>query len=616
MKKYVFDLECNGFLDVTTHIYMIVVKQIGTDKIITFSDDEPNQRPISEFAEWVASDEVDTLIGHNSIRFDNEVVRKILGINLDDHVRSIDTMIMSRINNFIRPMTKRRHTLKAWGEHIGLFKDDYQDGFDTYQPTMYPYCIQDVKVTEAIYERVISEATKLIATKDKYKLALKTEHELSAYSAQQVRDGWLFNFDGCQKLIDEIALKMEDIEVNVEPQLNDRVIMIDSELKKPIYKKDGTYTTVSARVMGEFLGHLVTPEDALKANPPMKPGDTFQRTQIVPGSLGNQDIVKDYLESIGWKPREYNWKKIGSQFVKMSPKFCTPSLEAIGNPHANMISEYYTLRSRKSVLEGFMNQSEGDGRIRGDVNDNGAQSFRQTHRILANLPSGKAKYGKEIRELFIVPEGKTIISADGAAYQIRILAHYLKDPTYTDIVLNGDPHALHAEKIGCDRDTSKGVFFATLFGAGGNKIGALLGTNMKDGADKRQKLINGVPGMAMLITKVQNFVKMNGYIPGIDGRKVYPESDYKALNYLIQSCEASLMKATIVMVGNRFKENNIEAKQLLFYHDECSWEIAPKDVELATKLIKESFIEAPKMYGVDFMEAGDVKTGDNYYAVH
>ena len=92
-------------------------------------------------------------------------------------------------------------------------------------------------------------------------------------------NGWTFDFKGCQKLIDKITAEMAVIEQAIEPLLKDREVLIDTDPKKPQYKKDGTYTSVSARVIGEYLGFIVNPEDALKSEPPMKPGTTFQRKQ-------------------------------------------------------------------------------------------------------------------------------------------------------------------------------------------------------------------------------------------------------------------------------------------------------------------------------------------------
>ena len=53
-----------------------------------------------------------------------------------------------------------------------------------------------------------------------------------------------------------------------------------------------------------------------------------------------------------------------------------------------------------------------------------------------------------------------------------------------------------------------------------------------------------------------------------------------------------------------------------FYHDEVTYEINPKDADKAAEIIRNAFAEAPKKYGVDIMEAGDVNIGTDYLEVH
>ena len=122
--------------------------------------------------------------------------------------------------------------------------------------------------------------------------------------------------------------------------------------------------------------------------------------------------------------------------------------------------------------------------------------------------------------------------------------------------------------------------------------------------------------MNSLLYKLKDYVNRYSYVPLPDGRKCYPESDYKALNYLIQGTEAVLMKLTWVRIAQAFKEEGIEFKQLLCYHDEVSYEISPQDTKKATEIIKRCFSEAPLELGVANMEAGSVKIGKNYYEVH
>jgi len=615
MSKYIFDIEANGLLNKITKIYMVVFKEVNEQSFIIFTDDDPKYRPLSEMSEWVKAN-VTTLIAHNGVRYDIPAMRKILGYELPDTINIVDTLIMSRMNNWVNSKMKGKHSLEAWGNFLGIPKWVFKDFSGGYSEEMLEYCKQDCRVNEAVYHHTINEFRAWSNKYPAYKQAMRMEHSMAADVAKQTENGWLFDFNKCNKLIDVITEKMKHIEEAVEPHLSKVISTIDKEPKTAKYKKNGEYTLSSSRVLSEYLGTIIYPEDALKEEPPIKPGETFQRIKVSIAGMGQQDKVKEYLEKLGIKWTQWNWKNIDGNFIKTGPKLNDRDILAIKHPHADMIADYYTLRSRRSILQGWMQQSEGDGRLRGDVMDLGTATGRHSHKVIANIPNGNAVLGKEIRELFICPEDKTLISADGASYQIRILAHYLKDEGYTDTVLNGDAHQRHADIAGVPRKTAKPLFFAIIFGAGGEKCAGIIGGNKKQGNAIRNKLISGIPNFENLIVKVQDAAKLNGWIPGIDGRKVYSPEPYKAVNYLIQSCEAILMKNTITAINQSFKDNAIEAKQLLMYHDECTWEINPEDTERAEVIIKHHFREEPKKFGVDIMEAGDVLIGKDYYEIH
>ena len=614
MSKYIFDIEADGLLPTISKIWMVVFKKAGADDFTVFTDDDPSYPSLEDMPDWIEQN-VTTLIAHNGVRYDIPALKKVLGYEVPKSIKIVDTLIVSRMNNYPNKRLNRKHSLSAWGEFLKQPKTDFHD-FSEYSTEMLEYCKQDCVVNEEVYKYVMHEAKTWIDKYPKYAQALRMEHEMAYYVSEQTMNGWLFDFVKCANLITEITNKMKEMEDAIEPHLGDIERLIDKEPKKPQYKKNGEYTAVSARVISEYLGKPVSPEDALKAEPPMAAGTEFQRKQIIPAGMGQQDSVKTYLEKLGIVWTEWNWKRIGNDFIKTGPKLNDKDIKAIGHPHADMIADYYTLRSRRSILQGWMEQHDGDGRLRGDVMDLGTATGRHSHKVIANIPNGNAVYGKEIRELFVCPNDKIIISADGASYQIRLLAHYLKDEGYTDTVLNGDAHQRHADIAGVDRKTAKPLFFAIIFGAGAGKCAAIIKGDQKEGKLIRDKLISGIPNFEALIEKAQNAAKLNGWIPGLDGRKVYSEEPYKAVNYLIQSAEAILMKNTIVTINKGFEEAKIDAKQLLMYHDECSWEIKPEDAEKATEIIKLGFAEAPKQFGVNIMEAGDIKVGKDYFEVH
>ena len=111
MKKYVLDIEAEGLLDTVSTIWMIVLKPLGEDTFVVFSDQAEGGIPVKDFPTW-ADANASALIAHNGMRYDFEVLFRIL--NYTPKAILYDTMIMSKLNNFIRPQTKRRHSLKMW----------------------------------------------------------------------------------------------------------------------------------------------------------------------------------------------------------------------------------------------------------------------------------------------------------------------------------------------------------------------------------------------------------------------------------------------------------------------------------------------------------------------
>jgi DNA polymerase-1 len=281
-----------------------------------------------------------------------------------------------------------------------------------------------------------------------------------------------------------------------------------------------------------------------------------------------------------------------------------------------VLSEYYTLRSRYSVMKGWFPHIDEDSRLHGDVFNVGTPTFRQTHKIIANLPSGKAVLGPEIRKLFIARPGYKLVSADSAGCQLRLLAHFMGDDNYTREVLEGDIHQKNADILGCSRNDAKPFIFAYLYGAGGKKLGSILGVSDREGNKLKKKFTAAFPALGSLIDKVKNIVDQQGFIPGLDDRPIYTESQHKALNYLIQGAEAVVMKYTIIMVEEELAKAGLDQSILLFYHDEVTYEVREDQAEQAREIIMRCFEEAPKALGVDIMTCGDCNIGEDYYDVH
>ena len=618
--QLVFDIETDGFLEDMTICHVLVCQDAVTKKIYTYTD-QPNDTPIEVGLDLMSK--ADALIGHNIIGFDLMGLEKLYGWKPSEHTVLIDTWIMSQTLQFNRP---HKHGLAGWGNHLGFKKMDNSewaaDGFKTYDPKMIEYCIQDVKLNTKVYEVLLAELHKAVETNSLIKKGLRVEHDVAVFESMVRKKGWLFDIKQAQDNLRLMTKHMSKIEAIIEPKLGETKVFVDKAPKTAKYTKAGFYTATTARILSEYLGKKVIGEDALSDNPPIKPGEEFQRSTIEKVTLSNMELVKDWLTTIGWKPDDWNVKKgQHGQWIRTGPKLTSTSLAKLGR-QGKLIDRYYTIKNRKATIESWLERIEkddsGNYRLHGRMFTIGTPSFRCRHEVIVNLPAVDAAYGRMLRELFIAEHGYRVVGADSAGNQLRGLCHYVGDKSYTDLVVNGDQHARNAAVLGCNRSVAKSFLYAILFGAGDAKLGqALTGvSSAPKGKEARQKFMANLPGFGKLVDKLKSVFNHYGCIPGLDGRKIFARSDYQVLNYLLQTTEGITCKASLSYAMNKIKEEKLDAYPAIFYHDEQAWIASEQDSKRVGEILQESFREAPKWFGVECMDGGDYVIGNSYAEVH
>ena len=257
---WIIDCETDNLLDKMTKMWVIVCKQVGTQRTEIFSNEDPKYRPLSEFPEFIST-EVKKIVWHNGIRFDQQAIEILMEYKFPEDIDMVDTLIISRVLHWAK---KGGHSLKNWGISLGIHKGDFSE-FDKYSQSMVDYCAQDTIVNEAIYMELRKMAQEQVKLRPSILRAIEIEHDISRISAQQCRDGWQFDFEGAQRIIDELTVRMREVEEAIEPHLPPITRLVDKEPITPRYKKNGEYQAVSARQMSEFLGREVIPEDALRS---------------------------------------------------------------------------------------------------------------------------------------------------------------------------------------------------------------------------------------------------------------------------------------------------------------------------------------------------------------
>ena len=606
--KIFLDLETNGLLDTVDTIWLAITKDPVTNEVKTFSDHDEKSEPLKDLTTYL--DSFDSIIGHNLIAYDLCVMLKLLNWKPKADVKLVDTMIISQLNNFKR---EGKHSLKNFGVILKDAKGE-SPAFDHYSEEMKIYGIQDINLTHKVYKYVANEAQTLIKNRPNFQQALRTEHAIAEICARQVTTKWNFDTPKAKKFYEQLTAEMKVIEDEINPTLKPRKVLTDKEPKKAKYLQDGRLSAVSARMLSEFLGTEIKQTDTDKWDPKK----TFQRFKMTEANLGNMDMVRIMLLDAGWIPSMYT---PGGE-----PKITEDTLHTIEGDIGKKVLKYYQLRSRHSVIRGWIELAElNNGRVYVEAFNIGTPTSRQRHSKVVNVPNSNAFFGSEMRSLFIADKSKVMIGCDSSGNQIRALCHYLNNKKVNDHVLNGDIHQHNADTVGVARPLAKGLLYATVFGAGFAKLGKMV-TGVEDidkGKEVKNKLYSALPGLKELVEKLNRFFYTTknkdglGFIPGLDGRRIFAESSFKCLNYLLQTFEAITVKTAVVNSFEMFKDENIEVDILGLIHDEVQVQTKPENVKRVKEILEYSFGDyITKKLELNIQMGGDAKHGNSWLDTH
>ena len=174
-----------------------------------------------------------------------------------------------------------------------------------------------------------------------------------------------------------------------------------------------------------------------------------------------------------------------------------------------------------------------DGRLRHVINPIGAVTQRMSSFApnLQQVPSVRAEFGPECRELFTVPQGYRLVGADLSGIELRVLAHFLDDGgKYAEEILEGDIHTANMQAFGLDdRSQAKVAIYAMCYGGSDARLGAILGKGAAQGRAMRDSFNRANPAFPRLLRRVKATLQQRGHLIGLDGRKLHVRSEHGAL---------------------------------------------------------------------------------------
>jgi hypothetical protein len=603
MSKVVFDIETNGLLDKSDlKIHCIAIADIDSNNSVLYKGDN-----ISEGIDVL--NRASLIAGHNIIGFDFPALVKLkVGFELTNQ-KVIDTLVMSRLmhpdlrEKDFNALKKKvpwvsnnmnligSHSLKAWGLRLNMLKGDYGETTDwgEYTAEMGDYCLQDTQVTKHLFKQM---------SRVKYSSsAIKLEHDIATICTQQTTDGFPFDVKSAEMLYGELCAKRAELASNLKEEfgewwINKGVVIPKRTLR---FKDAGR---------GDFTeGHPYTRVTHTEFN-----------------ANSREHISKRLIDLYGWKPAVYT--------DNGQPKVDETVLSGLDYPHAKLLSEYLMLQKRIGQLaEG--NQAwlklEKEGKIHGRVNTMGAVTSRCTHSNpnVAQVPSVTAQYGKECRSLFIAPLGSLLVGVDVSGLELRCLAHYMfmfDNGKYAHELLEGDIHTVNQEAAGLEsRSQAKTFIYGFLYGAGSEKLGEIVGGGKSEGTKLKNRFLKKTPAIKRLREEVSKKVKEQGWLRGLDGRRIPIRSEHAALNSLLQSAGAIICKQWLVILHEQLKLKGITGvTQVAFVHDEV--QLVVKGDESKSNEIGEIAIEAIRLtgeyYNFKLPLTGEYNIGRNWAETH
>lgn len=658
MSRLVFDCEANGLLKEATDMWLLYTYDLDTGEKTYW------EQGFDGWKKKLSSARL--LVGHNIIGYDLPLLRKLYDFELPESVNVHDTLVLSRVLDY-RRFGYKGHSLDAWGDALNFRKiyiPDKANFFKQYSPEMLEYCERDVMLNVKVYDVLMKEYRELSEREPNLKYYLRSEQAVADWQIRAETNGWPFDVERGFELFDTLENELKTATERIEPKLGKKAVIVDrltEATKKRLMEKGVDRDLLSVLERSNYIGgaaaipkspkwvkngfydshtaswFAVPPESGYAGEERLIEGP-FCRVKFENLKLSSVADVKLFLSRNGWKPTEWNTKvdPDTGERLKTSPKITDDDLELLGGDGA-LYKNYVSASSRYSILKTWLENVDWAGYLHGDSNPIGTPSMRMTHNVIVNVPSVDSLWGREMRELFICPEGWKIVGCDSAGNQARGLAFFLNDEEFIDVILHKDIHLYNAKKLievldemGMKHDftpesirpNAKRILYAFLFGASGKKLwGYLFGVqNVKMGNKLKKGFVRAVPGFNELLDKLSKIYGKTsqdgyGYIPSLVGTKIYVDSFHKLLVYLLQSTEKITCSAAVMLTMDRLRKEKIPYKPLIIMHDEFQCMAPEEYAERVREIGIESFKEGPKLFGIDIMD-GDGKVGNSWYETH
>lgn len=459
---YVCDIECNGLLDELTKLHIVSVGYKNNEGRWTMS----STNDVKKLKEFFGNPN-NTIVGHNFMCYDKPALEKL---GFEVNVTIIDTLGLS----WYLYNEHQRHGLEQWGERLGISKVEIEDWENLTYDQYKERCEEDVKINITLWENMLALLNELYDNEQqdiinviKY-LTFKMEC-LHIQEEQKI----LIDLDKCKENLqilegiiaektNELIKTMPKIPVKVKRTKPKNLYKKPIKRPKTVFDKHGNLTgsgynwhkaleenglpldydsDTIENVLSSAGKRWFNLLDRLKAkNPDIDIDEVTELEEVtkeVAPNPSSSKQMKDYLLSLGWKPKYYTDGANGKVAqLKDNEKNLCPNIKKLFDkvPELKALDGLSVASHRAAYLKSFLKYSDDKGYTYARAN-----GFTKTLRLkhaspFVNLPKPSALYGEYIRSVMVAPKGKVLIGSDVSSLEDKTkqIAIYSYDPEYVE----------------------------------------------------------------------------------------------------------------------------------------------------------------------------------------
>ena len=285
---------------------------------------------------------------------------------------------------------------------------------------------------------------------------------------------------------------------------------------------------------------------------------------------------------------------------------------AENHPIARMVLDYRQLTKLKSTYVDALPVliSPRTGRLHTTFGQTGTATGRlsSANPNLQNIPI-RTELGRGIRAAFIAEPGHVLLTADYSQIELRLLAHFSRDPLLVEAYRRGDDiHTLTASQVfgvpplmvtSDHRRQAKVVNFGIVYGLSAFGLSQQLGIEPGEAKQFIAAYFEKYKGVRAFIDKTLEEARRDMKVKTLFGRvRPIPDINTKnanqrgfaertAVNTPLQGTAADLIKIAMIRIDDALRDRGLKSRMTLQVHDELVFEVPENEVVTMQSLVRE-----------------------------